>query len=108
MLERDGRRVALESAPGPIVVKNNALSLPVLPLVVSTGSGLKAPLLLSGQVAKPLIAPELDLTLSVGPLDLDRLSEGMPQVTRAKGSLSASLHIQGPPSALRVLILGSP
>ncbi len=100
-LDRGGRRVALEEAPGPIVLQNNTLALPDLRLLVQSGSGLSAPIALGGRVQRVVTAPEFDVGLRVGPLDLGRLSADMPQVSRAKGSLEANLRVQGTTSALR-------
>jgi translocation and assembly module TamB len=100
-LERGGQHLSLAEAPGPIVVKDNTLTMPDLKLILQSGSGLSAPLSAGGTVNKAMTAPELDLALRVGPLDLSRLSSDLPQVARAKGSLGAKLRILGPPSALR-------
>lgn len=100
-LERGGRRVSLRGTPGPIVVQNNTLALPDLDLLVQSGSGLSAPIALGGRVQRLVTAPELDVGLRVGPLDLGRLSTDMPQVSRAKGSLEANLRVQGTTNALR-------
>jgi translocation and assembly module TamB len=100
-LERVGQKVALESASGPIALQNNTLSVPDMRVMVATGAGLSAPLLAGGKVHRVMTAPELDLGLRVGPLDLSRLSADLPQVTRAKGQLDANLRVQGPPSSLR-------
>lgn len=100
-LERGGRRVVLDDVPGPILVQNNTLSLPDLRVLVESGSGLSAPIVVGGKVDRLVTAPELDFGLRVGPLDLSRLSSDIPQVTRAKGQLAATLRVQGVPSSLR-------
>jgi translocation and assembly module TamB len=100
-LERGGQKVALESASGPIALQNNTLTVPDMRVVLSSGAGLAAPLVMGGKVHRLTTAPELDLGLRVGPLDLSRLSANLPEVTRAKGQIDATLRVQGPPSSLR-------
>jgi len=100
-LEQSGKRVSLAQSSGPIVLQQNTLALPDLALLVQAGSGLSAPIALGGKVSRVVTAPELDVSLRVGPLDLARLSADMPQITRAKGTVDASLRVQGSTSAPR-------
>ncbi|MBK9265763.1 MAG: translocation/assembly module TamB domain-containing protein [Polyangiaceae bacterium] len=99
-LERGGRRVALAGTPGPILIDNDTLTLPKIALVVDV-AGVSAPVTIEGNVARLIAAPELDLGLQVGPLDLSHLSAGIPSIHRARGSVDGNLRIKGPPSALR-------
>lgn len=100
-LERGGRRVGLSGTPGPILIDNDTLTLPKLALVVDAAAGVSAPVTIEGNVSRLIAAPELDLDLQIGSLDLSRLSSGIPSIHRARGSVEGNLRIKGPPSALR-------
>jgi translocation and assembly module TamB len=100
-LERAGRRVALAGTPGPVLIDNDTLTLPKIALVVDAAAGVTAPITIEGSVSRLIAAPELDLDLQIGSLDLSRLSSGIPSIHRARGSVEGNLRIKGPPSALR-------
>ncbi len=100
-LERGGRRVALSGTPGPILIDNDTLTLPKIALVVDAASGISAPITIDGSVSRLIAAPDFDLDLQIGSLDLSRLSSGIPSIHRARGSVEGNLRIKGPPSALR-------
>lgn len=100
-LERGGRRVALAGTPGPILLDKDTLTLPKIALVVDATAGVSAPIIVEGSVTRLVAAPELDVGLQVGPLDLSRLSSGVASIHRARGSVDGNLRIKGPLSALR-------
>ncbi len=100
-LERGGRRVGLMSTPGPILVDNDTLTLPKIALSIDAAAGITAPITIDGSVSRLVTAPDFDLDLQIGSLDLSRLSSGIPSIHRARGSVEGNLRIKGPASALR-------
>lgn len=100
-VERAGQRVRLTRPSGAITLARDDLAVPDLELEASTASGLRGSLVAGGTVRKLAAQPDLDLAVRVLPIDLARLSQDIPAISRASGTVDAKLRVTGSPNAPR-------
>jgi translocation and assembly module TamB len=101
VVERDGALVQLDKPSGVIQLKGNELAIPDLRLSARLASGLSASIVAGGQVHRAMTAPDVDLSATLLPIDLAKVSAEIAGVERAAGSVDAVLRITGPTAALR-------
>ncbi|MEJ7735619.1 MAG: hypothetical protein WKG00_41330 [Polyangiaceae bacterium] len=100
-VERAGQRVRLTRPSGAITLARDDLAVPELELEARTASGVRGSLVAGGTVHRLAAQPDLDLAVRVLPIDLARLSQDIPAISRASGSVDAKLRVTGSPSAPR-------
>ncbi|MBM4357159.1 MAG: translocation/assembly module TamB domain-containing protein [Deltaproteobacteria bacterium] len=93
---RDGLSVRIGKVDQEIALTADSLKLPSVPLTVSPRGGLTATVTVSGRIEELSTLPRLDLHAQLTPVDLARLTERLPFVSRAAGLVSGGLHVDGP------------
>jgi translocation and assembly module TamB len=97
---RDGQSLRLKGPSGPIWLVDNGVDIPELNLEARTASGLSAIFKLGGEVRTVLTKPDIDVSLTVDPINLSKLAADIPALERASGMVDARLRVTGPPAAL--------
>jgi translocation and assembly module TamB len=88
-------KLELQSAPPPLTIGDDRLSLPPIDFAFSAGSGFRALLTASGDMKRLSSSPEVNLSAKVAPMNLSSLAALLPRVERASGTLDANLNVTG-------------
>jgi translocation and assembly module TamB len=92
-------KVQLKSAPPPLTIGDDKLTLPSIDFEVGAGNGFRALVSMSGDMRRLSTNPEVNLSAKVAPMNLASLASVLPRVERANGTLDASLNVTGRMSA---------
>ncbi|HVY45766.1 MAG TPA: translocation/assembly module TamB domain-containing protein [Minicystis sp.] len=95
-VERDKNTAHLLAPSGPIVLRDYLLNVPDLRIEARGKNALSVVLVAGGRVLHATTAPELDVGVTVEPIDLSRLSATIAGVDRAAGTFDADLRVSGP------------
>lgn len=95
--------LSAEVLPGakPIVLDGGKLAIPALALALRTPSGQESVFDVKGSVADIGKSSNVDASLTLRPMDLEKLSGAFPRVQNVKGKLAGGLKVTGPVAALR-------
>jgi len=88
-------KLALQSAPPPLSIGDDRLSLPPMDFTFSAGNGFRALVRASGEMRRLSSSPEVNLSAKVAPMNLSSLASLLPRVERASGTLDANLNVTG-------------
>ncbi|HMJ51643.1 MAG TPA: translocation/assembly module TamB domain-containing protein [Polyangiaceae bacterium] len=92
-------KIQLKSAPPPLTIGDDRLSLPPIDFEFTAGNGFRAQVTTSGEMRKLSTSPEVNVSAKVAPMNLSSLASLLPRVERASGTLDASLDVTGKLSA---------
>ncbi|HMI83626.1 MAG TPA: translocation/assembly module TamB domain-containing protein [Polyangiaceae bacterium] len=88
-------KLELKSAPPPLTIGEDRLTLPPIDFEFSAGNGFRALVTTSGDMRRLSSSPEVNLSAKVAPMTLSSLASLLPRVERASGTLDASLNVTG-------------
>jgi translocation and assembly module TamB len=88
-------KIELQSAPPPLRIGDDRLSLPPIDFAFSAGNGFRAQVTASGDMKRLSSSPEVNLSAKIAPMNLSSLASLLPRVERASGTLDASLDVTG-------------
>ncbi|HHH12217.1 MAG TPA: hypothetical protein ENK23_09135, partial [Sorangium sp.] len=95
-VRRGVQRFSMGEVNIPLVIADDTISLPNLPMTVELGEGLRTTVSLNGLVTNiSAPSPQLDLRLILAPVQLSELGLELPRVQRATGFLAADVTIRG-------------
>jgi translocation and assembly module TamB len=94
-LHTDSGKLELKSAPPPLTIGDDRLSLPPIDFEFSAGNGFHALVTTSGDMRRLSASPEVNVSAKVAPMNLSSLASLLPRVERASGTLDASLNVTG-------------
>jgi translocation and assembly module TamB len=107
-VSRAGRKVTLKPPREPLVLANDALTIPPLEMTLDTDarpgeeageSGFHGGFVLTGIVKKVSTDPTLELDARLDPVDLAVLPRLVPKVERASGHIEGNVHVTGKASS---------
>ncbi|HEY3495790.1 MAG TPA: translocation/assembly module TamB domain-containing protein [Polyangiaceae bacterium] len=93
---RGGYSVRLLPGSAPIELAGGSLRAPGIALVTTTPNGHQATFDFSGGLTQLRDAPRIDGELTLRPMDLSALTQAVPRVERARGSVTGRLALSGP------------
>jgi translocation and assembly module TamB len=94
-LHTDSGRLELKSAPPPLTIGDDRLSLPPIDFEFRAGNAFRALVTTSGDMRRLSSNPEVNVSAKVAPMNLSSLTSLLPRVDRASGVLDASLSVTG-------------
>ena len=95
----DRQTLTLQPPRDPLVLADDALSIPALEVVLDTPEGFRGGIQLSGGVTGATSRPNLAIEARIEPVDLAVLQKLVPAVERASGRLEGSVHVAGSATA---------
>ena len=95
-LSRDGTTVTIGKVEQELALTADALKIPSLPITLTPKSGVAATVTVAGRIEELSTSPRLDLHATLTPIDLSRLTDRLPFISRAAGIVTGSLHVDGP------------
>jgi translocation and assembly module TamB len=95
-LTRGGYSAKLLAGAAPIELAGGTLRAPALGIVATTPNGHQATFDMSGALTQLRDAPRVEATLTLRPMDLSALTQAVPRVERARGSVTGRLVLNGP------------
>ena len=98
-VQRPEGTVSLRQGTPPLLLREDVLNLPAIPLDFASPNGLSATFIASGRVLGVTTSPTLELSAKLLPTDLQELANAVQGIERARGVVQAALEIRGPASA---------
>jgi translocation and assembly module TamB len=95
-LARGGVSVRVGKVDQEIALTADSIKFPSVPLTITPRDGLSATVTLSGRVEELSTLPRFDLHAQLTPVDLAKITERLPFISRAGGVVSGGLHLDGP------------
>ncbi|HXX70408.1 MAG TPA: translocation/assembly module TamB domain-containing protein [Polyangiaceae bacterium] len=95
IVSRDRQTVTLQPPRDPLVLADDALSVPTLEVVLDTQGGFRGGFQISGHVSRVTTRPTLAIEARIEPVDLAVLQKIVPSIERASGRLDGNVHIDG-------------
>ncbi len=94
-VQSDTGAVRLREGTPPITLRGDNLVVPGILLDFESSQGMVGTFRAGGQVRAVTRDPELDLHAHLLPTDLSSVANMVPRIERARGTVEASLHVQG-------------
>lgn len=102
-LTRAGDQAVVGEVLEPIVLSGNVLRVPTINVRGTLAKKFSATLEARGEITRLTSEqPEVDISVDLPETDLSRLGFEIPQIERAAGTVSASLHVRGPLAKPRI------
>jgi translocation and assembly module TamB len=98
-VSRGGQTLTLKPPVAPVMIGDDALTIPPLEVTLETKEGFHGGFVLTGGATRISGEPELAFEAQLTPIDLAVLPSLVPNVERASGQVRGSLRITGHPSA---------
>jgi translocation and assembly module TamB len=95
-MARGGYALKLVTGSEPVELAGGSLRAPALGFVATTPNGHQATFDFSGGLRQLRDAPRVEGTLTLRPMDLSALTQAVPRVERARGSVTGRLVLSGP------------
>ena len=95
VVSRGGQKLTLQPPSVPLLVADDALSMPPLEVTLQTPEGFQGGFVVTGNVTKLVTDPTLALDARLQPVDLAVLQRLVPKIERASGKLEGNLHLTG-------------
>jgi translocation and assembly module TamB len=99
VVSRGRQKLTLQPPKEPLVLADDALTMPPLEVTLDTPDGFRGGFALSGGITKVTSDPTLALAARLEPVDLAVLVRLVPKVERASGTVDGSVRVTGKASA---------
>jgi translocation and assembly module TamB len=99
VVSRGGQKLTLQPPRAPLVLADDALTMPPLEVTLETAEGLRGGFEFTGGATRLTSNPILSVDARLQPLDLGILGHLVPKLDRVNGHVEGSVHISGTASA---------
>jgi translocation and assembly module TamB len=99
IVSRGGQKLTLQPPRGPLVLADDALTMPSLEVTLETPEGLRGGFEFTGGATRLTSNPLLSIDARLQPLDLAIFGRLVPKLDRINGHVEGSVHISGTASA---------
>jgi translocation and assembly module TamB len=96
-VSRGGQTLTLKPSLQPIVVDDDALTIPPLEVTLDTKDGFRGAFVLTGGATRISGEPELALEAQLAPIDISVFQKLVPNIERASGRVHGGVRITGHP-----------